>query len=146
MSPRTCTASPGSRICLGNRSGGPWLGPTHDGDRGPCGYQWLVRSLVLKEKSTYRTTGDLIRLSIMRLVIASLTIPHHSHDVRKSNPRTIILVSVKEDTETLESIRGTENGTLRGTLLGEPQGKTVTVQITGSMNLELKLDLVLTSH
>lgn len=82
----------------------------------------------------------------MRLVIASLTIPHHSHDVRKSNPRTIILVSVKEDTETLESIRGTENGTLRGTLLGEPQGKTVTVQITGSMNLELKLDLVLTSH
>lgn len=54
---------------------------------------------------TYRTSSQLIGLSIMRLVIARLTITHHGHDKRKRGTGTVVLVRVEEDTKTFEVVR-----------------------------------------
>lgn len=78
----------------------------------------------------------------MRLVVGSLPITHHGHDVRERDTGAIVLIGIEENTETLESIRRTEDRTLRGTLLGEPERKSITMQIAGAVDLELELNLV----
>jgi hypothetical protein len=77
----------------------------------------------------------------MRLVVAGLPITHHGHDVRERNTGAVVLIGVKEDTETLESICRTENRALRGALLGEPERKSITMQVAGAVDLELELNL-----
>ena len=77
----------------------------------------------------------------MRLVICGLPITHHSHDVGERHAGAVVLISVEEDTETLESVRRTEDGALRRALLGEPERKAITMQVPGAMDLELELDL-----
>jgi hypothetical protein len=78
----------------------------------------------------------------MRLVVGGLPVTHHGHDVRERDTGAIILIGIKENTETLESIRRTEDRTLGGTLLREPERKSITMQVTGAVNLELELNLV----
>lgn len=63
----------------------------------------------------------------MILVVASLAITHHGHDVGKGHSRAVILVSIKEDAEALEVIRGAKNRALSSTLLCEPQGESIPV-------------------
>lgn len=54
---------------------------------------------------TYRATGQLICLAVMRLVVGGMPITHHGHDVRERHTRAVVLIGVKEDTETLEFVR-----------------------------------------
>lgn len=77
----------------------------------------------------------------MRLVIGSVPITHHGHDVRERHTGAVVLVSVEENTETLESVCRTENRALRGALLGEPERKSITMQVAGAMDLELEFNL-----
>jgi hypothetical protein len=90
---------------------------------------------------THRATGQLVRLSVVRLVVGGLPITHHGHDVRERNTGAVVLIGVKEDTETLKFICRTENRALRGALLGEPERKSITMQVAGAVNLELELNL-----
>ena len=77
----------------------------------------------------------------MRLIIGGLPIAHHRHDVRERHSGAVILIGVKEDTETLEFVRRTEDRALRGTLLGKPERKSITMQVAGAVDLELELNL-----
>lgn len=77
----------------------------------------------------------------MRLVIGGLPIAHHRHDVRERHTGAVVLIGVEEDTETLESVCRTEDRALCGTLLGEPEGKSITMQVAGAVDLKLELNL-----
>lgn len=76
----------------------------------------------------------------MRLIIGCLPIPHHSHDIWKRNTGPIILVRIKEDTQTLELVRRTKDRTLCSALLSEPESKAITMQAPGAVDLELEFD------
>lgn len=77
----------------------------------------------------------------MSLVVGSLAVAHHGHDVGKRSAGTVVLVRIEEDTQTLEVVRRTEDRTLSGALLGEPHGETIAVQVAGPFDLEFNLDL-----
>lgn len=77
----------------------------------------------------------------MCLVVGGLPITHHGHDVREGDTGAVVLIGVKEDAETLEFICRTEDGALRGTLLGEPERKPIAMQVAGTVDLELELNL-----
>lgn len=77
----------------------------------------------------------------MSLVVGSLAIAHHGHDVGERSAGTVVLVRVKEDTQTLKVIRRTEDRALGGALLGEPHGEAIAVQVAGTFDLEFNLDL-----
>ena len=65
----------------------------------------LAHLCVTRVLMTYGTTSQFIGLAVMRLVVASLSVAHHSHHVRERGAGTVVLVGVEEDTETLEVIR-----------------------------------------
>lgn len=90
----------------------------------------------------YRTASQFIRFAVVRLIIRRLPITHHSHNVGESDTGAIVLVSVKEDTQTLESIRRSKDRALRCALLGEPQREAIPVEVSGTVNLKLDLDLL----
>jgi len=77
----------------------------------------------------------------MRLVIACLAITHHSHDKWKRGTGTVVLVRVEEDTKTLEVIGRAKDRTLLCALLGEPQGESIAMQITLSVDFEFEFNL-----
>lgn len=77
----------------------------------------------------------------MRLVVGSVPVTHHGHDIRERDARAVILIGVEEDTKALEFICRTEYRALGSTLLREPERKAVTMQVPLAMNLELELDL-----
>lgn len=77
----------------------------------------------------------------MSLVVGSLAVAHHGHDVGERSAGTVVLVRIEEDTQTLEVVRRTEDRTLSGALLGEPHGETIAVQVAGPFDLEFNLDL-----
>lgn len=77
----------------------------------------------------------------MRLVVGSLAIAHHSHDIWERRAGTVVLVGVEEDSEALEVIRRSKNRTRHGALFGKPHREPITVQITLPVNLEFNLDL-----
>lgn len=77
----------------------------------------------------------------MRLIVGSLSITHHGHDVGERHSRAIILVSVDKDPEALESIGRAEDRALGGALLGEPHCKAIAVQVALAVNFEFQLNL-----
>lgn len=77
----------------------------------------------------------------MCLVVARLAITHHGHDKWKRGAGTVVLVSIEEDTKALKVIRRTKNRALCGALLGEPQGESIAVQVTLSMDFEFEFNL-----
>lgn len=79
----------------------------------------------------------------MRLVIARLAITHHSHDKWKRGTGTVVLVGVEEDTKTLEVIRRAKDRALYCALLGKPQGESIAVQVTFSVDFEFEFNLPL---
>ena len=76
-----------------------------------------------------RASSQLVGLSVMLLVVASLTVAHHSHDVRERSTGAIVLISIEEDSQPFESICRSEDGTWCGTVLGEPQRKSVAMEV-----------------
>jgi hypothetical protein len=65
----------------------------------------------------------------MVLVIGGLSIAHHGHDIRERSAWTIILVGIKENAQTFESICRSEDGTWCSTVFGEPERKSVAVEV-----------------
>jgi hypothetical protein len=77
----------------------------------------------------------------VRLVVGSLSVTHHGHDVGERHAGTVVLIGVEEDTKTLEFVRRTENRALSRTLFGKPKRKPITMQVPGAMDFKLELDL-----
>lgn len=77
----------------------------------------------------------------MRLVVRGLSVAHHGHDIRERDTRTVVLVGIEENTETLELVCRSEDGTLRGALLGEPESEAIAVQVALAVELKLQFDL-----
>ena len=77
----------------------------------------------------------------MCLIVRRLAITHHGHDIGKRSTGTVVFVSVEENTKTLEVICRAKNRTLCSTLLGEPQGESITVQVTVPMEFEFEFNL-----
>ena len=69
-----------------------------------------------------------------------MTVTKHSHDIREYNTGSIVLIRVEEDAETFEFVHGAEDGTGGGTILGDPEGETVAVQMTVAMYTEFEFD------
>lgn len=77
----------------------------------------------------------------MLMIIRGLTITHHGHDIGERDPRSVVLVSVKENPEAFKFVRRSKHGTWSSALFCEPHGEAISVQMTSSVNLEFELDL-----
>jgi hypothetical protein len=91
---------------------------------------------------TYRASSDLVRLTIIVLVVCRVTVTVHSHDVREYGAWSVVLVRVEEETKTLEFVRVAKDIAWLASLLGEPHGKAISIQIALAANLELEFDLL----
>lgn len=65
----------------------------------------------------------------MVLVIGRLSIAHHGHDIRERGTGTVVLVGIEENAQPFESICRSEHGTWCATVFGEPECKSVTVEV-----------------
>lgn len=77
----------------------------------------------------------------MRLVVRRLPVTHHGHDVGKRRAGAVILVGIEEDTQALKFVCGTKDRALCGTLLGEPEGEAIAVQVALAVDCEFEFDL-----
>jgi hypothetical protein len=91
---------------------------------------------------TYRASGDLVCLAVIVLIVDSLSVAIHGHNVGEHSAWSVVLVRVEEDTETLELVRVAEYIAGLCALLGEPHGETITVEVALAMDLELKENLL----
>lgn len=103
--------------------------------------QYLLKTASAGGIRTHRTARQLVVLPIMRLIVRGLAVAHHGHDIWERSPRTVVLVRVEEDSQALEFVRRTKDRARGCALLGEPQGKAISVQVAGAMDLEFNLDL-----
>jgi hypothetical protein len=92
--------------------------------------------------STYRASGDLVRLAVIVLIVDSLSITVHGHDVWEHSARSIVLVCVEEDTETLELVCVAEDIARLCALLGEPHGEAIAVKVALAVDLEFEENLL----
>jgi hypothetical protein len=91
---------------------------------------------------TYGASSQFIGLAIVCLVVAGFAVAHHGHDVGEGCARAVVLVCVEENSQTLKVIRRAKNGALCRALLGEPHGEAIAVQVSLSVDLEFKFDLL----
>lgn len=92
--------------------------------------------------TAYRTSSDLIGLAVIVLIIGGLSVAAHGHDVGEHGAWAVVLVCVEEETEALELVRVAEDVAWLGALLGEPHGKTVTVEVALAGDFELEYNLL----
>lgn len=104
---------------------------------------WVDISLFSGSNSqwTYRASGQLVGLAVVRLVVRGLSVAHHRHNVGKRDTWAVVLVRVDKDSQTLKSVCRSEDRALCGALLGEPERKAIAVQIALAVNFEFQLDL-----
>lgn len=77
----------------------------------------------------------------MGLIVDSLSVAKHSHDIREDNTRSVVLVCVEKDTQTLEHVLVTKDRTLLCSVGGHPHGKAVTEEVALAIDIELNLNL-----
>jgi hypothetical protein len=93
------------------------------------------------EEKTYRTASEFVGLAVVGLVIGSVSITLHSHDIGKHNTRSVVLVRVEEDTQTLEFILVAKHGTLLCSVGCHPHGEAITEEVALAIDVEFNLDL-----
>ena len=76
----------------------------------------------------------------MALVIGSVAITKHSHNIREHNTRSVVLVRVEKDTQSLELVLVSKHRTLLCSIGGHPHGKTVTEEVALAIDVEFNLD------
>lgn len=70
-----------------------------------------------------------------------MPVAHHGHDVRERHAGAIVLIGVEENTEAFKSVGRTKDRALGRAFLGEPQRKAIAMQVPGTVDFELELDL-----
>jgi hypothetical protein len=91
---------------------------------------------------SHRASSKLVGLAVIVLVVCRVSITVHSHDIGEHGAWAVVLVGVEEETETFKLVGVTKDISWLRALLGEPHGKAVAVEISLSMDLELKHDLL----
>jgi hypothetical protein len=91
---------------------------------------------------TYRASSDLVGLAVVVLVVRRVSIAIHGHDIGEDGSRTVVLVGIEEDAESLKLVSVTENRARLCTLLGEPHGEAIAVEVALSVDLEVDNDLL----
>lgn len=77
----------------------------------------------------------------MCLIVARLPITHHGHNKRERSTGTVVLIRIEENPKTIEVVCRAKDRSLCCALLGEPQGESITVQVTISVDTEFKFNL-----
>lgn len=90
-------------------------------------------------KASGRATSQLRLLAIVVLVVARLSVSVHGHDVGEDNARSVVLVCVDKDAQAFEFIRMAKDGTDLASLLGDPHGEAIAVELILAVNLEFDL-------
>lgn len=101
------------------------------------GFSWDIRIA----ETPCGTAHIFLIFAIVAFVVGSVAIADHGHYVGEDSARTIVLVGVKEDTETFEFVNGAEDVALDAALFGEPHGEPITVKVALTMDLEFDFDL-----
>lgn len=79
--------------------------------------------------ATSRATCQLRLLTIVVLVVGSVSVAKHGHDVGEDNTRAVVLVRVDKDSEAFESISRAKDRAHLTTLLGDPHGEAIAVEL-----------------
>ena len=93
----------------------------------------------------YRTSSDLVRLAVIVFVVCRLTISVHGHYVGEHRARAVILIRVEENAETFKLVYMTKDVPRLGSLLSDPHGETITVEIALAVDVEFELNLLLST-
>ena len=91
--------------------------------------------------SPRRAPGKFGLFSVRVFVIRRLAVAHHGHDEGEHHTRAVVLVRVEKDAEPLKLVGSAEYGSKLCTVLGEPHGEAVAVELVLAVDLELDLDL-----
>lgn len=91
-------------------------------------------------KASGRAAGQLRLLAIVVLVVARLSVSKHGHDIGEDNTRSVVLVCVDKDAQAFEFIRMAKDGTELASLLRDPHGEAIAVELVLAVDLEFNLD------
>lgn len=91
----------------------------------------------------YRASTNLVNLAIIRLIVSRIPVAQHCHNIWEYCPRSIVLVCVEEDAETLELIGRAENWAWDGTLFRQPHRKPIAEESALSSDFECEFDLTI---
>ena len=92
-------------------------------------------------KASGGTAHEFILFAVVVFIVSSVSIADHGHYVGEDGAGAVVLVSVKEDTETLEFVDRAEDVALGGALFGYPHGEAVAMKVTLAVDLEFDFDL-----
>lgn len=95
---------------------------------------------------SYRAASNLLVFPVVALVIFGVSVSQHCHHIRKHRARAVVLISVKENPQTLEFVDGAEYRPLRRSLFREPEGKAIPVEVGVTGDAKLDLNLILVSN
>lgn len=87
-----------------------------------------------------RAASQLRLLAVVVLVVGLLSVSKHGHDVGEDDAGPVVLVRVDEDTQALKLVGVAKDGSELASLLGDPHGEAVAVELVLAMDLELNLD------
>lgn len=89
----------------------------------------------------YRASSQFVGLAVITLVVNSLAVAEHSHNIREHSARSVVLVRVEEDTQTLEFILHAKDVALLSPVLGHPHGEAIAEEVAVPVDAELELNL-----
>jgi hypothetical protein len=92
--------------------------------------------------STYRASSEFVRLAVIVLIVDSLSVAIHRHNVREHSARSVVLVRVEEDTKAFELVCVAEDVAWLCALLGEPHGEAIAVEVALAMDFEFEENLL----
>jgi hypothetical protein len=85
--------------------------------------------------------SELGGLSVVRVVVARLSVTEHSRNIRENDAGAVVLVGIDEDSKTLEVVGATEDGAGDCALLRDPERHAVAEEVAAAMEFEFPLDL-----
>lgn len=91
-------------------------------------------------KAPGRATSQLRLLAVVVLVVARLSVAKHGHDVGEDNTGSVVLVCVDKDAQPFKLIRVPKDGTDLASLLRDPHGEAIAVELVLAVDLEFNLD------
>lgn len=69
-----------------------------------------------------------------------MSVSKHGHDIGEDDAGAVVLVRVDENAQALELVGVAKDGSELASLLGDPHGEAIAIQLVLAMDLELDLD------
>lgn len=87
-----------------------------------------------------RAASQLRLLAVVVLVVGLLSVSKHGHDIGEDDAGAVVLVRVDENAQALELVGVAKDRSELASLLGDPHGEAIAIQLVLAMDLELDLD------